>query len=559
MHKPRLISLVLAGAFSSLGVAHATITPQSPSSWPANGISNYSDTALPLRGFNLSGAEFQPGVKGYDMNNFPSIEDTIYFAYEGENVVRVPFAWEFLQPGLPTSTAPIDWTTKGGYGQSYLQLISNLTNQGLTVIVDMHDYMRYETNLSQYANNSNTTDEAIIDTAGEPSSAQYAAAWASIAAAVDQNLTPAQSKLVIFELMNEPHNMNKPLISTGDEGPQAVLDLENAAITSIRAQEKADNAAAHTIMLDADWYTGMHSWAEPVPDYTNAPSNATVFTASNIKDPAKNYVLDLHQYLDSDFSGTHNDCQSNQDIQSIINQLVAPPPQGQDFLDWLSNNKMKVFLGEFGAGNGVNCEADMSTILSFVNQHAYNGTYGFVGFSAWSTGHAWGGYLLNISPGGPANIWMQKSDVLPAFLKVASSLPPLGQVVASLTNDTAYPLAFASSTGAFQTSTPGGLAPGATAYVYTMPNGTEPTQAQITYKTTLPASADQSQVVYYGFGMTADSAGDYRFEYPNTGAPNYIPVPFVQNIDAAGNKSCAIFTGGAGNSGQYILQTASCP
>ena len=545
MQKPTLIAIALASTIGLLGTAYASITPQTPSSWPGNGISQYQP-GLSLRGFNLSGAEFQPSATGqYDMNNFPSIEDTIYFAYKGENVVRLPFAWEYLQPGLPSSNASIDWTSK--YASSYLQLISNLTNQGITVIVDMHDYMRYETNLANYSNNSNPSDESIIDTTGEPTSAQFSGAWASITQAIDANLTPAQSKLVMFELMNEPHNMNKPLLSTKHMGPQAVLDLENAAIKAIRQQENQDNASAHMILLDADWYTGMHTWTQPTPDYARSPSNASVFTTANIIDRSNNYALDVHQYMDSDFSGTHNDCLDNQTFVSDLNEA--------NFINAIKAQGLKVFLGEFGAGTGANCEADIHTLLSFVNQNQYNNQYGFIGFSAWSTGHSWGDYLLNMSPGGPANIWMTTSDTLPTFLTQAAPLPALGQEIVSLVNNTPYPLSFASSNGYFQTSTPGDLQPGATAYIYKSPDGAVHLQSQITYKTTLANSAGASQVVYYGFGVTADP-GDYAFVYPAD--PSNNPVPFVEKIDASGQKYCAIFTG-SNSDRAYTLETANCP
>lgn len=526
MNKVSLLSFILAEVLGTMTLARAAvITPTAPSAWPAV-LSDYSTSGVPMRGFNLSGAEFQPTSGAYNFNNFPSIEDTIYFAYLGENTVRVPFAWEYLQPGLPDSTALIDFTTPSGYGNQLLQLLSNLTNQGLTVVLDMHDYMRYETNLDNYSNNSNPNDTSIIDTAGEPSAAQYASAWYQIAQAVNTYLTPAQSQHVIFELMNEPHNMGIPLLSTGDVGPQAVLDLENNAMGAIRNAEAKYGGIYHTVLLDGDNYTGLHNWTTQTdpsaPD--DAATNATTFISKYINDPQHNYMIDVHQYMDSDYSGTQNSCIPAAAFQS---QLAS---WGPDFMQWAAQNApAKIFLGEFGAPDSTasvpsDCQSDMNQLLSFVMKNPYNGSYGFTGYTSWSTGHAWGSYLLNLSPGGPANGWTTDNNVFanPAFLTEAGSLPPLGNQVAELINKTAYPLVFSSSSGAFQTSTPGNIAPGQAAFLYTDSSGNITEKTEATYQSQVGNSGQP--VTYYGFGVTQGKG--YGFSYPDNA--------FVQYVDDSG-------------------------
>ncbi len=397
------------------------LVPNSPSSaWPK--ISDYSGQMVKYRGFNLSGAEFWPNQDGtgFYPGNIPSINDTTPFVNMGENTVRVPFLWEYLQPNFTVGTAmsaPNFGPTS--YGNAILQLVTDLTNQGLYVILDMHDYMRYESNQSDIMNESDSSDTDIIDTKGEPTIVDYANTWGALAAAV--NTYVPRSDHVIFELMNEPHDMTKP-ISTGSTGPTAVVDLYNAAIASIRVAEgNQPTSYHHLILLDGDFYSGLHSWGTQT-ESGDTVTNAVAFAATNIKDQDNNYAIDVHQYMDSNFSGTSADCIDPQAFATDLQMTSSTAPGYNGFAKWLAQEHEVAFIGEFGAGydqsnsNYQNCEGDFAYLLDQANSVG-----GIIGWTAWSTGHAWGSsYVLNLNPGGAASYYLTDKQVFanPAFLTV---------------------------------------------------------------------------------------------------------------------------------------------
>jgi endoglucanase len=56
-------------------------------------------------------------------------------------------------------------------------------------------------------------------------------------------------------------------------------------------------------------------------------------------------VFNVHQYLDSDFTGTHTECAANN--VDAFNQLA----------DWLRTNGRKAMVTETGGGNTASCAA----------------------------------------------------------------------------------------------------------------------------------------------------------------------------------------------------------
>ncbi|NCX94588.1 MAG: hypothetical protein EBX40_07925, partial [Gammaproteobacteria bacterium] len=283
-----------------------------------------------------------------------------------------------------------------------------------------------------------------------PTTAQYASIWAQIAKHFANNPN------VMFELMNEPQGLS----------PEKTLALENAAIAKIRSAE----TVPHTIVLDGAFWSGLHSWVDDT-EHPGYSTNAAVFTESNIKDPANQYILDVHQYFDPDSSGRYTSACTD------AATLEANMHFG-DFKTWAEAHHMRVILGEFGAHydftdpsdpthhlNDVeNCRADFSTVLNDVASFASPeplkaGSAGFVGWTVWSAGHAWGDYLMNISPDGPANSWMSDPQVFanPALLNPVADLPPFGEKIAEICNHTTENIPFSSNFGPFESTEGGGL------------------------------------------------------------------------------------------------------
>jgi hypothetical protein len=108
----------------------------------------------------------------------------------------------------------------------------------------------------------------------------------------------------------------------------------------------------------------------------------------NITDPADNFAFDLHQYLDSDSSGTSS---------FIVSETI-----GQERLvavtNWLRNNNRKGFLGEFAVANstigaGIGDEA----ITNMLNYIEANDDV-WLGWTWWAGGPWWGNYQFTIEP-----------------------------------------------------------------------------------------------------------------------------------------------------------------
>lgn len=288
-------------------------------------------------GTNLSGPEFGPIPGNYGTDYvYPAHGDVDYFVGKGFRIFRIPFLWERMQPTLQQ---PLDATELGRLED----LVSYATSKGAYALIDPHNYARYNGNI-------------IGDTGSPVSTADFADFWSRLSAAF------ASDGHAIFGLMNEPHDMPTSLWLTD----------ANAAIAAIRK-----SGAKNVIFVPGNSWTGAHSWTDG-----GSSSNATVMLG--VQDPLNDYVFEAHQYLDSDYSGTHPDCQST----TIGSQSL------QAFTQWLQTNHLRGFLGEFGVANNTTCMAALDDMLSFVDQNRSL----WVGWTWWSAGPWWGSYMFSIEP-----------------------------------------------------------------------------------------------------------------------------------------------------------------
>jgi endoglucanase len=92
-----------------------------------------------------------------------------------------------------------------------------------------------------------------------------------------------------------------------------------------------------------------------------------------ITDPINNTAFDIHEYLDSDFSGGHSNCSQLASVQ------LAP------LTAWLKQYGFKAMITEFGAANGTECASYVSDIINYM---ASNEEY--IGWTAWAAGPFWG-------------------------------------------------------------------------------------------------------------------------------------------------------------------------
>lgn len=296
------------------------------------GSNAFAEPTQQLVGTNIAGAEFNasklPGRHGYDYI-WPSADEIARFSKAGFTVIRVPFLWPRLQPEL-----------NGPFDLDEVKLLDAVINAGkknnVKIVIDPHNYGAYRDNL--------------IGSAAVPV-ASFGDFWKKLAERYKE------SPNVIFNLMNEP---NKQKASEWASQAQVAID----AIRSTGADQ--------LILIPGTSWTGAHSWV----------SSGNADAMKSIKDSKNNYAFDMHQYFDSDSSGTHPSCVSG-DVGVIRLEKATK---------WLNENGQRAFLGEFGASVDPVCLKALDNTLKYLkeNQDVW------IGWSYWAAGKWWGNYMFNI-------------------------------------------------------------------------------------------------------------------------------------------------------------------
>jgi endoglucanase len=269
-------------------------------------------------GVNLVGAEFGeqnlPGVVGTDYV-YPTASDLALYAERGMDVIRLPFRWERLQRQYYADLDP----TELGYLTDTVAAAEDL---GMTVIVDPHNFARYD------EDSTDALEPSIIGVDVEPE--VFADFWGKLAAAF------ANDDRVWFGLVNEPHTMPT----------ETWLGDANLAIAAIRTV-----GANNFILVPGNGWTGAHSWFS---NYYGTPNSNVM---PGIVDSLNNFGFELHQYMDSDSSGTSNTCVS----ETVGVERV------QAVTSWLREQGVRGFLGEFGASDDPVCLRAVDNLLAHLD------------------------------------------------------------------------------------------------------------------------------------------------------------------------------------------------
>ena len=102
---------------------------------------------------------------------------------------------------------------------------------------------------------------------------------------------------------------------------QLILQNNQAAIDAIRA-----TGAEQLILAPGNGFTGGHSWTQVTGSAGDEPSSDFM---NMLVDPLNNTAIDIHEYLDEDFSGGHDTC-------------TQPAPENLAALTtWLQENNLK--------------------------------------------------------------------------------------------------------------------------------------------------------------------------------------------------------------------------
>ncbi|KGO46766.1 Glycoside hydrolase, superfamily [Penicillium expansum] len=326
-------NIVLAASAAAVAYAH----PLGKDTVPTEQRANLEKRANGFTWFGVSesGAEFAtskiPGTAGQDYS-WPKTSEVQILRDAGMNIFRVPFLMERLvQNGIAGS---LDATYLAGLKST----VKFVTDSGAYVVIDPHNYGRYHGNII-----TSTSD--------------FKTFWKTVAAEFRSN------EKVIFDTNNEYHNIDQTL----------VLNLNQAAIDGIRAA----GATSQYIFVEGNGYSGAWSW-------TTDNDNLKALT-----DPHDKIVYEMHQYLDTDSSGTSESCVSATIGKERLQSATA----------WLKSNNKKGFLGEFAGGVNSNCEAAVEDMLSYLSENSDVWT----GAEWWAAGPMWGSYMYSLEPkSGPA-------------------------------------------------------------------------------------------------------------------------------------------------------------
>ncbi|EIN14752.1 hypothetical protein PUNSTDRAFT_154759 [Punctularia strigosozonata HHB-11173 SS5] len=331
---------------TELNSYYSQCLPGSPGATSSSASSTISSSSAPtptpsgslprLGGVNTAGYDFSAATDGSFVDNSvsPPVSQYSHFASQGANLFRIPFAWSEMQP-----------TLGGPLNQSFLSRYDATVNAALAtggyVIVDVHNYARL--------------NGQIIGQGG-PTNDQFASLWSLLAAHY------ASQSHVIFGVMNEPHDVP-------DLGAWATS--VQAAVNAIRSA----GATSQAILIPGS------SWASAQA----LPTEAGPYLLK-VTDPiggTSKLLFDVHKYLDSDNSGTHADCVTNN--VDVLTTLV----------NWLQQNgNRQAILSETGGGNTASCETDLGQELAYVKQAFPT----LVGFSVWAAGAFDSTYILSVSP-----------------------------------------------------------------------------------------------------------------------------------------------------------------
>jgi endoglucanase len=299
-----------------------------------------------VRGANVSGGEFGTVPGRYATNYiYPSRAEIAYYAERGFSGLRLPFRWERIQHEI---YGGLDVVGNGsGDFERVQQVIAWITGHGMVAVIDLHDFGGRKVGRAS----------AKLGTAMLPASA-LDDLWVRLAKAFKDN------DRVWFNLMNEPVGISAARWKM----------IAQSATNAIRG-----TGALNRILVPGTAWSGAHSWVSS----GNAAQMATFVDAAN------NYAFDVHQYLDSDNSGTHAACVAGAGSRRL-----------DAFTAWAQGAPGRYgFLGEFAGSDPMvsgqeQCGIELAALLDDAESSGV-----FIGWTAWGGGRWWNrSYIFRLAP-----------------------------------------------------------------------------------------------------------------------------------------------------------------
>jgi endoglucanase len=241
----------------------------------------------------------------------PPVEQFSHFASQGANIFRVPFAWQLMTPTL-------GGTVSSSFLSKYDATVNAALATGAYVILDLHSKFFFPVQMFTRAQMFRPTDYARWNGAiigqGGPTNAQYASIWSQLAAHYKGN-----SK-IIFGIMNEPHDV---------PNLQSWATSVQAAVTAIRQA----GATSQYILIPGSSYSSAQALPNEAGPY--------LLKVTDSDGSTKKLIFDVHKYLDSDNSGTHTECVT--DNVGVFQTLYS----------WLQTNGRQALLSETVSDNAI--------------------------------------------------------------------------------------------------------------------------------------------------------------------------------------------------------------
>lgn len=265
-------------------------------------------------GINIAGFDFGCGTDGTcivsDVTPASNYAGQMNHFYNDDNlnIFRLPVGWQYLVNNQAGGNLD------SGNMATYDRQVQACLSTGAHCIIDIHNYARW--------------NGKIIGQGG-PSNAQFASLWSQLASKY------ASQTKVIFGIMNEPHDI--PDIKAWAQTVQTV-------VTAIRGA----GATSQMILLPGNDWT---SAAAFVP-------NGSLQALKSVVNPdgsTANLIFDVHQYLDSDSSGTSTEC-----VRNNINNAFAPLASS------LRAINRQALLSETGGGNTASCKQYLCQQLEYL-------------------------------------------------------------------------------------------------------------------------------------------------------------------------------------------------
>ncbi|KAI6380806.1 hypothetical protein MCOR25_001481 [Pyricularia grisea] len=340
----------------------------------------------------------------------------------GLNMFRLPISWQSL-----TNNQLGGQLDSNNFGR-YDQLMQSCLKTGAYCMLDIHNFARW--------------NGQIIGQGG-PTDDQFVNLWTQLATKY------AANEKVVFELMNEPHDLDMALWAQTCQ--KVVTAIRNAGATKqmiLLPSSNFNSAATMVSSGDADLLVAIKN-----PDGTT-----------------DGLLLDVHKYLDVDNSGTHSQCTTD---NTAAFQTVA---------DYLRKVGRKALVSETGAS------MDSSCITAFCTQNALINANSdvFIGLVGWAAGSFSTSYILSLTPTKNGNTYtdnaLMNQCMIDTWLNSTTVVTPTPQPSSPAQSASGSPNLGVSTT----TRASSGLAQQPTA----APNGTR--------TTTRPASVSMSQILPTG-------------------------------------------------------------